>query len=159
MKKKIQRLAILSTLFLLQFLFSNCGSDKKTERDKSALYQEIGKDKTKDVQEAAILLGMKQDISKNDVELILYEYYKEYNNYDYQLLTTRTLDIQEWKDSWKTKPLPLSEFIKNLSKSFSLPEKIVAGIILDYRFIKYQEEFEILDSSIEDLRYDLKNSN
>ncbi len=158
MKKKFHKLALLFTCLLIPFSFSNCGSDKKTERDKSAMYQEMGEDKINDVQEAAILLGMKHEISINEVKMILYEYYKEYDNYDYQLLTTHTLDIHEWKDSWKTEHLPLSQFIKYLSKSFAVTEKIVAGIILDYRFLKYQEEFEILDSSIEDLKYDLENS-
>lgn len=159
MKKKFDKLAVHFILLLILFSFSKCGSDKKTKIDRDALNREMGEDKIKEIQEAAILLGMKHEISNKEVELILYEYYKEYDNYEYQLITTGTLDVEELKSSLTGEPLPLSRFIKSLSKTFSATERIVAGIILDYRFLKYQEEFEILDSSIEDLKYDLENTN
>ena len=159
MKKTFRCLALISILLLLPFFFSYCAPDKKSERDLGAMYHEMGKDKIYEIQEVAILLGLKHDLNTNEVELILYDFYKIYDNQDYQLITTHKFDLVQWKDSRKSEPPPLYHFIKTTAKCFSVAEKIVAGIILDYRVLKYRDELSSLDSSIEDLRYDLENSN
>lgn len=158
MKRIFFRLVIFTLFLTIPFLLINCSSDKQTQIERDAWYQQMSDDKINEIQEAAILLGLKHDIGNGEVELILFDFYKTYDNYEYQLITNCTLDIEEWKASWKDEPPLLSMFIIDAAKCFSISKNIIAGIILDYRFLKYHYKLNSLDSSIDDLRYDLENS-
>lgn len=141
------------------FMVGACSSDKSNLKENEARYNRLAKAKIAELHKDAILLGLKNDLSTDKVQDVLFEYLKIYNNYDYQLVTTKTIDMEIWRALYRTEPIEISHFIKSTANVFCVSEKIVAGVVLDYEFRQYRERLSDLESSIEELSYDIDNMN
>jgi len=149
----------LSTLFLVilfPFIISCSSSEKERQREREEMYKQWGQQLILEVENSAVLLSLKYDISNLEVEQVLYNYICIYDNFNYQLITSYAIDMDEWDATLEEEPPGLYEFINNTALDTQLPVKTVAGVILDYRFMGYSEDLQNLETNYEDLKFDIE---
>lgn len=141
------KLSLLLTFLLLVSSCSNVRNSSLKENLREFSLNELNK-----LNEQSTFLSYKHSVENKEVQKMLLEYLKYFDNASYQIIATGTFNADSMRTT-VSKKQSLTSFMDNYNIVGKMPKNQIAKLIFDYEQLQTKEKIDILRSNMDDLEY------